>query len=40
VISVQFVIKTEAIERTVTVVNEEEKVEAHLSFWQKLINLF
>ncbi len=40
VTSVQFVIKTEAIEKPAETVDEAETEKAHLSFWQKLVNLF
>ena len=40
VTSVQFVMKTEAIEKPETMVEKETKVETHLSFWQKLLKLF
>ena len=40
VTSVQFVIKTEAIEKPATITNEGAKDETHLSFWQKLLKLF
>mgnify|MGYP002517740890 CR=1 FL=1 len=40
VTSVQFVIKTEAIEKPGATINEGAKDETHLSFWQKLLKLF
>lgn len=40
VTSVQFVIKTEAIEKPAATANEGAKAETHLSFWQKLLKLF